>query len=328
MPQQERRVYEKTFEKRVKELKESPSSLVNVTKIENDEIVIPGVSNMELAKFRTQVVEFGRNLNGQMSQENKAGYRRDVLLKSFAMFRNWIIRQVSVRGHDIMYNKQINDWEYGRTRAFMKAWVQACNYNIFKMQEIMHGTDKGLAILDEMLTKKKEEYYKKNGVELEITNEEFYDMMRQALSNEMKELGTLLSLMTVLISARLAAPPDDEDALTKNRYKMSLKLVNKIVDEVRFYYSPLSFVSMTRGSFLPALGTLSKVQKGVSALVTETVGYITDDEELIKKSHPSKYFIDVLPGASQLQRDWLPVAFPEWAKEQGIVVNPQPRIQQ
>ena len=120
---------------------------------------------------------------------------------------------------------EINDWEYGRTRAFMKAWIQACNWNIMKMQAIMNGTDEGLAIMDEMLTRKKEEYYKKNGKVLEITNEQFYDMMRIALSNEMKELGTLLGLMTVVIGAKIAAPPPDEDILTRNKYKYFLKLL-------------------------------------------------------------------------------------------------------
>jgi len=327
MSQEERKSYEKTFNERVKALKDS-SSLDKIAKIENDEVVIPGVSNKELAKFRTQIVEWGRNLNGQMSQENKAGYRRDILLKSFAMFRNWIIRQSSVRAHDIMYNTEINDWEYGRTRAFMKAWIQACNWNILKMMDIMNGTDEGLAIMDEMLVRKKEEYYKKNGKVLEITNEQFYDMMRTALSNEMKELGTLLGLMTVVIGAKLAAPPPDEDVLTRNKYKYFLKLINKITDEVRFYYSPVSFLSMTRGSFLPALGLIGKAQKAITALGTETIGYMGDNEKLMKDTHTAKYFLDIIPVASQFQRDWLPLIDPEFAKEMGIVVTAQPRIQQ
>jgi hypothetical protein len=327
MSQEERKAYEKTFNERVKALKDS-SSLDKIATIENDEVIIPGVSNKELAKFRTQIVEWGRNLNGQMSQENKAGYRRDILLKSFAMFRNWIIRQSAIRGHDITYNTEINDWEYGRTRAFMKAWIQACNWNIMKMQAIMNGTDEGLAIMDEMLTRKKEEYYKKNGKVLEITNEQFYDMMRIALSNEMKELGTLLGLMTVVIGAKLAAPPPDEDILTRNKYKYFLKLMNKITDEVRFYYSPVSFLSMTRGSFLPALGLIGKAQKAITALGTETIGYVTDNEKLMKDTHTAKYFLDIIPVASQFQRDWLPLIDPEFAKEMGIVVTAQPRIQQ
>lgn len=327
MTESERKTFEKGFEDRVKQLKET-NSLMNIAKIQDDKIVIPGVNDEELAKFRTTIVEWGRNLNGQMSQENKAGYRRDVLLSSFAMFRNWIPKQVSVRAHDIQYNLETHDWEYGRTRAFVKAYIQACNGNISKMIDIMNGTDKGLAIMDEMLERKREDYKKKFGVELEITNEEFYDMMRRALSNEMKELGTLLSLLTIMLAAKAAAPPEDEDALTRNKYKFFAKLIIKSVDEVRFYYDPTSFLSMTRGSFLPALGTVTKVQRGLNALVKETYGYATDDEELINKTHPAKYFMDVIPVISQFNREILPIIDADLAKELGIRVTAEPRIRQ
>ena len=326
MTYQERRQFEKGLDKRVEDLKAS-SSLAKIAKIENDRVVIPGVSDEEIAKFRTKIVEWGRNLNGQMSQENKAGYRRDVLLKSFAMFRNWIPKQVTVRAHDIQKNLETGDWEYGRTRAFIKAYIQACHWSIGRMIDIMHGTEKGLAILDEMLQQKKDDYFRKNGVELEITTEEFYDMMRTALSNEMKELGTLLSLVTIVLAAKAATPPDD-DGTNKNTYKYVMRLINKSADEVRFYYSPLSFLSMTRGSFLPALGTIGKVQRALTQLGKETYGYMTDDEEMMKKAYPLKYFIDIIPVGSQFEREILPLIAPDVAKEMGIRVVAQPRIQQ
>lgn len=326
MSYKERREFEKGLDKRVEALKAS-SSLAKVAKIENDRVVIPEVSDEELAKFRTKIVEWGRNLNGQMSQENKAGYRRDILLKSFAMFRNWIPKQFTVRAHDIQKNLETGDWEYGRTRAFMKAYLQVCHWNIRKMFDIMHGTERGLVILDEMLQQKRDDYFRKNGIELDITTEEFYDMMRTALSNEMKELGTLLSLMTIVLAAKAAAPPEEDDT-NKNIYKYVMRLINKSVDEVRFYYDPLSFLSMTRGSFLPALGTIGKVQRALNALTKETYGLMTDDEEMVKKAYPLKYFIDIIPIGSQFEREILPIIAPDVAKEMGIRIVEQPRIRQ
>ena len=77
-------------------------------------MVIPGVTDEELAKYRTTVVEYVRTLNGQMSADNKANYRRDTMFRSFMMFKNWIPKLVSQRGSDIKKNKELDQWEYGR----------------------------------------------------------------------------------------------------------------------------------------------------------------------------------------------------------------------
>lgn len=327
MDQAERRRFEKGFDARVEALK-NKESLPKIAKIEGDKVVIPGVSKEELAKFRTKMVEWGRNLNGQMSMENRADYRRDTLLKSMAMFRNWIPKQVAVRAHDISRNVEIGQWEYGRTRAFFKTWQHLGFLKIHRMQAIIHGTDEGLKILDEMLEQKKEDYLRKTGMELTITQEEFYDMMRQVLTNEVKELGMLVSLALIVFGARAAAPPEDEDRLTKNKFRFFIKLLNKISNEVDFYYDPISFITITKGNFLPALGMLAKVKKAMVAVGNETYGRVTDNQELIDESYPLKYFLDIFPITSQFEREWLPLIAPELARDMGIIVSSQPRPQQ
>jgi hypothetical protein len=327
MPEAQRRQFEKGLNKRVDALKKA-ESLAKVAKIVNDEVVIPGVSASELARFRTQIVEWNRNLNGQMSADNRANYRRDTILKSMSMFRNWIPKQVSIRGHDIKYNLQVQQWEYGRTRAFMKAWVQLGLKSTFRMIDIIQGTDKGLSIMDQMIEEKKIEYYKKNGVELTITKEEFYDMMRRALVNEMKEIGMLLGLINLVLAAKAAAPDREKSKFEHNRYKYFLKAIGKISNEVDFYYNPMSFVSMTKGNFIPAMGTVVTLQKAIIALGKETYGYTIDDQKMIDKAHPTKYFMDIVPVVSQFEKEWLPLIAPDLATHLGIIVNPQPRPEQ
>ena len=324
MSESERRTLEKTFESRVKELK-AKSSLAKTAKIENGYVVIPGVSSEELAKYRTKIVEYNRNLNGQMSEDNKANYRRDTIFKSFMMFKNWAPKQILLRGLSINKNLELNQWEYGRTRLFVKTWKQLGLRNIFKMQAILQGTDEGLAIMDEMLKAKKEEHLKRTGEELDITEAEFYDLVRRELSNQMKELGVLFGVMALLIAAKVAPPPDEKDKLATNRFKYFLKLINKISDEIKFYYDPRSFESMTKGSILPALGLLTRAGQFMSALEEETRGVIIGDEELQEKNHPLKYFLNMIPVGSQFQNDYLPYLAPDLAKEMGIRVSPEAR---
>lgn len=320
LSESERIALEKSFEQRVKDLKES-SSLDKIAKIENDEMIIPGVSDLELAKFRTSVIEYGRKLNGQMNQDNKAGYRRDTIFSSFMMFKNWMPKLISEHTLGIDKNTELDKWEYGRTRAFVKTWQHIGFRNIAKMRAIITGTDEGLQILNEMLEAKKLDYFRKTGQELEITEEEFQDLIREQISNQMKELYLLFGVMSLVLAAKVAEPPEDATEEEKNRYKWSLKLINKISDEITFYYNPLSFESMTKGSVIPSLGLLSRATQVIWYTSKEMYGEATNDQDMVDKTHPTKYFFNMIPVVAQFQNELLPYLAPELAKEQGVRVT-------
>jgi hypothetical protein len=324
LSESERKALEKSFDQRVKDLKES-SSLDKVATIEDDEIVIPGVSDLELAKFRTSIIEYGRKLNGQMNEDNKAGYRRDAIFTSFMMFKNWIPKLVSEHTIGINKNTEIDKWEYGRTRAFVKTLQHVGFTNINKMRAIITGTDEGLAIINEMLEAKRLDYFKKTGQELEITDEEFQDLIREQIGHQMKELALLVAVLGLILAAKAAEPPEDATEEEKNRYKWTLKLVNKVSDEITFYYNPLSFEKMTKGSVLPSLNLLSRATDVLWYSGKEMYGQATDDEDMVDKTHPTKYFFNMIPVAAQIQNELLPYLYPELAKEQGIKVTTESR---
>jgi hypothetical protein len=322
---EERKALEATFEKRVEEMKNSPSALKNIAKIENGEMLIPGVSDLNIAKFSLTVSEYGRTLNGQMSLTNKADYRRDTMFSSFMMFKNWIPKLVTARGMDIKKNVELDTWEYGRTRAFFKTVAFLGKANITSMIDIINGTDKGLKILDELLEAKKIEHYKRTGQELVITQEEFYDLMREQLQNQVKELKLLLGLLLIVFAAAAAEPPEDATDAEKNAYKWYSKVINKISEEVSFYYNPISFESITKGSLLPSVGLLSKGLKIVQQLALEGYGISTDNDKMMEKAHGIKYLLNLIPGLSQFQNELLPYLYPELAKEMGIRVSKESR---
>lgn len=327
MTEFERKALEKTYEERVAKLKET-RSLDKIVKIEGDNIIIPNVKDEELAKFRTKIVEYNRDLNGQMSQDNKAGFARDTIFKSFMMFKTWIPKQVILRTKDVAFNIEKGYWEYGRGRAFLKTIAFVGIRNIHTIQDIIAGNEAGLKKLDEMLQAKREDYFKKTGEQLIITDEEFYDLMRTELTNQMKELKLLFGTLALVFAAGAAIPDDDDslDDVTRNRYKYLMKAMNKIQDELSFYYNPTSTESMTKGSIVPALGLLLKAQSMLTNIVQESYGYATDDEELMKKAHPLKYTFNIMPGFYQVQTEILPFFFPEVAKDMGIRVTAESRL--
>lgn len=325
MTQAERRQLEKTFESRVEQLKKD-KSIQDVAIMQDDELVIPGVSDADIADLRIQMVEFGRNLNGQMSEDNKAKYRRDIIFTSFMMFKNWMPKQISLRALDIKKNVELGSWEYGRTRLLLKTIAHLGTGTLTNMRGIIIGNDAGLAIMRTMLEQKKEAYLKKHGKVLTISEEEFFDMMRSALSSQMKELSLLLGMMALVIGAAVVGGgDDDDDDLQKNRMKYFAKLINKTSDEVSFYYNPLTFQSVTNGSLLPALGLTNKVWSIFKNVSKDIYGYSSGDEEVLKTTHSIKAIIDVIPILSQFQKEYLASIYPELAKELGVRVTAESR---
>jgi len=196
-----------------------------------------------------------------------------------------------------------------------------------KIQDIIQGTDEGLRILDEMLQAKKDDHYRRTGQVLEITQEEFYDMMRRELGRQVKELQVLIGVMTMFAGISAAEPPEDATDLEKNRYKYLFRMVDKFKEEILFFYDPRSFESITRGHILPSVGILSKGLKVITTLEEEARGRLVGDEQLTKDSHPMKYFFNLIPIAAQVQSDILPNFFPEVAKDMGIRVTKEARRQ-
>jgi hypothetical protein len=327
MSSSERRELEKSFDDRVKALMEASTKLTDAVKITDDKITIQGVSEEEIAKYSLKVSEFARNMNGSMNQDNKAGYRRDTMFSSFMMFKNWIPKLLISRTGDIKYNLETEDWEYGRMRAFAKTISELGFRNISKLRGIITGSEEGLAFLKKMLDDKKDEYRERTGQELEITEEEFYDMMRREITNEMKELSMLLTVIAIAATVGFMKPPEDATDAEKNHWKLWAKASNKISEELSFYYSPLSAESITKGSILPSLGLLSKTWRFFNAFGKESYGYVTDDEKLMDKTYPIKYFFNIIPGLAQFQTDYLPYIDAELAKELGIRVTVEARRQ-
>jgi hypothetical protein len=126
--------------------------------------------------------------------------------------------------------------------------------------------------------------------------------------------------MATLMAAKAAEPPEDASDLEKNRYKFWAKALNKISDEIIFYYNPTSFEGMTKGSILPSLNLLTKTERVFIQLNKE----FGDEPE---KAYPQKALFNLIPGLAQFQTEILPFIDPELAKEWGIRVSAESRRQ-
>jgi hypothetical protein len=321
MSESERKSLEDSFEERVKELKDT-KSLLQIAEEKDGYVTIPGVSDEEIARYRITVRDASRDMSGQMSREDKAGYTRDTMASTFMLFKGWIPKQIAIRGKDIKFNVKQNRWEYGRTRLFgkliMKQGLAAFKNSI----DIMNGTDKGLQIMQEMLEAKRDEYFERTGEQLTITDEEFYDMMRKAVRDQFREMQVVLLTLAVYFGTKHFADDDDEEeVLNKNTWKALSKIVYKTAEEVNFYYNPLSVEGFTNGNLIPGMMIATKAAKIIKTGGKEIIGQISGDQDMIDKANFGKDVLDIIPGPSQFQREFLPICCPDVAKAWGIKVT-------
>lgn len=322
------RQVEKEFNKKVKELQET-KSLKKIAKFNKDGFLeIPGIDRQSetVAEYRNIILQTSKQITGQMSEESKRLYTRDIIKRSFMMFKNWVPQLLENRFSELKYNKSLDTWEYGRIRLLVKTMQKVGYFRIGRLRAIQTASPKGLQILHEMWEQKREDHLRKNGIDLseEMTEEQFYDLVRSALSQEAREVATLLSMMGLLLSSYAAVPPDD-DGVHKNLFKMMARTASKTSDEILFYYNPLSFETMTRGTILPSIGVLSdamRVMKHTGKLVT---GEITGDENTINNAHPIKSLLNAFPISNYFANELYPLIDPEGAKELGIQVTSQAR---
>lgn len=301
---------EKTYESRVKQLKESENIFL-VSTIENGEVIIPGVDIKEIVKFRTKIIEFARKLNGQMSRENRMGFARSGIFKSFMMFKTWMPKLLGERILDINKNIQTEQWEYGRMRIFFKTLGMMISEKSLLITDIISGNEKGLEHLRKMLEEKKIEYKNATGKELRISETEYFDLVRRELSAQVRELGTLVMLTALVLGSAALEPPEDATTEEKNALRAITGQIYRIYEEVSFYYNPLNFKAMTEGSIMPSLGTIVRVSKIPIQITKEVFG----DAD---KAFPIKATINVTPVANRFFRDFITIASPEVAKELGI----------
>ena len=110
---------------------------------------------------------------------------------------------------------------------------------IKEINDVLSVTEDGLSKLDALYKRYAEDYKKKTGEELSMSKEDFNDLIRNNLRNQVKELAPLMSLLGASLALGFLAPDDDDDRASKNAYRYTQRVVDKFVGELSFFYNPL-----------------------------------------------------------------------------------------
>lgn len=309
---------DKEFEEDVKNLIKEKGVLA-ISKIEDGKLVIPGIERKSesVLDLRRKVQSLTADALGQASPEDIRNINLTVIGKSFMIFKGWIPRLVDVRFGNIKYNSKSDAYEWGRMRTIFKYLSDDTLGSINNLISSLKGTDKGVAYIRELYEKKKADYEKDTGKELELTSDQFIDLVRNNIRNQMYDTIFLLTLLSLGLALKAAAPDKDEDAAVRNQYKFLMKAADKLRDEISYFYDPTSFSSMFSSGLFPSLALLENFKKTFKNFLKENYYILTDNEKEEEKNFVIKYAMRSFPFTNQVL-GYLPMWYPTLAKDLGI----------
>jgi hypothetical protein len=334
------------IKKEVKQLKEERSLYV-IAKMENDKLVIPGfdTSNIEeIQKLSRLTKRVSRNALGGMSQSDINRMGLNIWTKSMMVFKNWIPKLIDTRFGEFRkvsddFSVEIGDdglttgekYEIGRIRLF----AGFLHINILKtvkeLNDVLSVNDAGLLKINELYEKYAADYKKRNGKDLNMSLDDFTDLIKTNLRNQVKELLMLASMVAMAMTLGFFKPDDDEDKATKNFYRFSQRVVNKFIQELSFFYNPIEFEKLLSGSIFPAIGLFSDFGRFTDHFFMQITGneapYIPGfsesdltPEQVRKKAQPVKNLGKMFPGTKSLFT-YGAILDAEFAKEYDITIQ-------
>lgn len=323
LPYEDQKAAKDAIEKQINEFK-AKESLIATAKVVNDSIVLPGIErgDQTTIDYRQRIIEFVKDALGNTSNEDLSLYKRSVMMQSFFMFKNWIPRMVDVRGRALEYNPGTDSYEWGRIRMVFNALRTSGLGSIGSILKSIGGNEKNIIETAKKAYSQKQADFASQGEDFNMSEGEFIDMYIKGVRSEFKELALTMALLGILVFARVNAPPKDDDSQTKGMYKWTLRGIDKLTDELSFFYDPTSFTNIANGSVFPAVSILTDAQRFMLNGLKDAYYFSTGNEQGMKSIHTTKYILKSLPLINQIMA-YSAVFSSDFAKEWGIQISSQ-----
>lgn len=328
------------IDKEVDELKKT-RSISATKKVVDGKLVIPGLSldnKTEIQRLTNLTRKLSRNATGSLSDDDVNRMSMSIWTRSMMVFHNWIPKLTDTRfsefrkvGDDFSVtiddqsNVQGTKYDIGRIRLLGYVLNSFIAPRVADLVNILNMNDKGILVLDKMYEDFARKYEEKSGEKLNMSREEFIDMIHNNLRNQMRELALLASMVGLMLAMGYMVPDDDTDKAGKNFYRYAQKTVDKFVSELSFFYNPLNYEQLLSGGMFPAMGIVTDFMRFVQHLFMESTGMDLSNptlsyDEVIKKAHPIKYLAKSLPVTKSVIT-YLSLIDSEFATDQAITVQ-------
>jgi hypothetical protein len=310
------------FEEDVKKLIDE-KGVLKLAEIKDGEFTIPGVERKSDSVFalRRKVQQLSKDALGNLSVDEIRKINLTIYGKSFMMYKSWIPRLVDVRAGNLKYNAGSEAYEWGRTRMMFRMLKDDLFGALDAFKSSLLGDEEGqqraLTTYRELYERKKADYERDTGKKLNMTQDEFIQLVHTNLKNQVTDILFYATLTAIFLGMKAIPPDDDADRHTLNRYKYALRILDKVRDEIAYFYDPTSILSLTTSGIFPSLSYINTFKKLFGNFLTEMYAIGIDDEKLQKKNQVVKYLLKGFPITSQFDSILL-LFFPDVAKDLGM----------
>jgi hypothetical protein len=237
---------------------------------------------------------------------------------------NWIPRTVDVRFGALKYNSATDAYEWGRARTIFRILAEDTIKSLKTLYDIYTLNDEGIERLRKLYERKAEEYRNATNKELYLDEELFMELVRENVRAALVEAIFMLIMTSIFLAIVAMDDDDEEDPRVRNIYKYVKSAVDKVKDELMFYYDPTSMFSILSSGIFPFMTLVNNLKRLIFNFAKEVFGIIIDDEKIVDDTYVIKYLMKTFPLSRQFTQ-WLPLIAPDFAKELGIRVNEQGR---
>ena len=303
----------------IAELKKTRS--INATKkLEDGKLVVPGLdlSNREELQRLTNVARtLSRTATGGATEFDNIRANMNVWLRSLMVFKGWIPKLALTRFGEFRkvaddFSVEIGEdglttgekYDIGRIRLFSDFLHFNILRSVKEITDVLTVSEDGISKIDELFDKYTRDYEQRFGEPLNMTKEDFADMIRLNLRNQVRELALLASLLGMALALGWMAPDDDKDRATKNKFRYFQKVVDKFISEVSFFYNPAEMASTLSGG-MPAIGLFQDFGRATNHFFRETTGIDLSDptksaEQVRKEAQPIKNVMKLFPVSNSI----------------------------
>jgi len=325
-------------------------SIFATKKLVDGKVVIPGfdLKNRDEVQRLTNIArDISRTATGGFTDFDEISMNMNIFGKSAMVFKSWIPKLVATRfqgfkkmGDD--FGVEIKDdgtttgevYDIGRARLF----ASFLSLNVVKMVKDIKGTikldDNGLAKIDELYQKYSKQYEQQTGERLNMSREDFIEMVRNNIRNQTREIAIVIALTQLLMVMGYFEPEDNATKAEKNFFRYMKRTLARFSQELMFFYNPAEWNSMLSQGIFPSLGLFDEISRFFDHFMRETTGmdgrmYATlksgsTPKSVREQAQPVKYLMKMFPLTKGMV-NWLAVTSDQFARDFDVTIPAQNR---
>jgi hypothetical protein len=269
------------------------------------------------------ILQGSKEMLGNTSTEDLALYHMNAVFNNFMTFKSWIADLLYKRLGPLEYNFGTEKYGYGRTRALVNSIAHYGLTSVGGILKSLTGSKQTFVDMAKKEFERKKQKAADRGEDFNINLGQFTDLYVKGIMTAWKEVALALGLLGMYFYIKSIAQEDKEtDHIQAGLFKYTLRGIDKLQDEISFFYNPTSFTSIVNGNVFPAISLATDAQK----LLTNVVKYGWDEfrgnDAAAQKLHFMKYIYKDLP----VTKEWVnfqAIFSADFAKENGIILQTQ-----